>query len=527
MKRLLHRARVLIARGRSEIWGPEALERHDGRGQLYSAVRIVTITVKGLEENKAASRAAALSFSSLLGLGPVVALAMLVAGFMLNDQDPHLAVNTLNRVISFVAPQIVEYERVTGERPPPPRESRSDVLAALPQTQPDTSTADRPDADSAAVPAAIRPELEELIEGFVTSSRSGAVGAIGALTLIIIVLQLFTSIESAFNDIWGVQRGRSWLMRIVFYWTILTLGSVLFFAALTGLSAGAFFNTFAERIPFGPELLQFLALLLPAGSVVLLVVVLATFYRTIPNTHVTWGASLIGALVVAVLLVANNTLAFLYFKRVVLSKSLYGSLGILPILMFGLYVFWFFVLLGGQVSYAVQNSRYRNSQAAWQNLNVRVREHISLLVLLAVCRRFHACLPPCSASQLGDLLQVPTQLLNASLTRLVRMKLLTPIPSDSKATDTDDFYQPARPLSRITLARFKQLDDECSIDETEHVQVENIDPVVARFNSAKKEVLDGEFFQTPLDRLFDTLPLESSTAAPFAFALPGETPFPR
>ena len=59
------------------------------------------------------------------------------------------------------------------------------------------------------------------------------------------------------------------------------------------------------------------------------------------------------------------------------------------------------------------------------------------------------------------------------------------------------------------------------------MQVENIDPVVARFNSAKKEVLDGEFFQTPLDRLFDTLPLESSTAAPFAFALPGETPFPR
>ena len=43
--------------------------------------------------------------------------------------------------------------------------------------------------------------------------------------------------------------------------------------------------------------------------------------------------------VVTVTLIAINTLAFLYFKRVVLSKSLYGSVGILPILMLGLALF--------------------------------------------------------------------------------------------------------------------------------------------------------------------------------------------
>lgn len=520
MKRLLTQARDLIRRGRRDIWAPEALERRDARGRLYAACRVIGITVNGLQENKAASRAAALSFSSLLGLGPVVALAMLVAGFMLNDQDPNLAVNTLNRVIVFVAPQIVEYEKVTGNQPPPPRESRSDLLAALPSTAP--ATADSPDAPPP--PTAVRPELVELIEGFVASSRNGAVGAIGAITLIVIVLQLFTSIETAFNDIWGVQRGRSWLMRIVFYWTILTLGSVLFFAALTGLSAGTFFNTFAERIPFGTELLGFLALLLPAGSVLLLIVVLATFYRTIPNTPVTWTASFIGAVVVAILLVGNNTLAFLYFKRVVLSKSLYGSLGILPILMFGLFVFWFFVLLGGQVSYAVQNARYRNSQAAWQNLNARLRERLSLLVFLAVCRRFHACLPPCSATDLSQILQVPTQLLNTSLARLVRMGLLTPIPAADDSDGSDVRYHPARPLGRITLARFKQLDDDCADAEDDDVQVDGLDPVVNHFDAAKSGLLGSELFQIPLDRLFDHHPINVDTATPFIFALPGETP---
>jgi membrane protein len=395
------------------------------------------------------------------------------------------------------------------------------VLAALPASTAPSDAATDPSAE----PDIVRPELVELIDGFVQSSRSGAVGAIGALTLILIVIQLFTSIETAFNDIWGVQRGRSWLTRIVWYWTILTLGSVLFFSALTGLSAGAFFNTFAARIPYADQLVSFLRLLLPAGSLVLLVAVLATFYRIIPNTRVTWFAAFIGAALVALLLVGNNTLAFLYFRRVFLSKSLYGSLGILPILMFGLYVFWFFVLLGGQVSYAVQNARFRNSQVAWQHLDPGARIRLSLLVLLAVCRRFHACLHPCSASQLGTLLQVPTQLLNECLNRLVRMGLLTPIPADDGGTGTDARYQPARPLSRTTLGDFRRRDEACG--EADEIPIEALDPLLNRFAEARTAFLKTDFFSTPLDRLFDQHPMGSVAGSPFPFALPGETPEPR
>ena len=39
-----------------------------------------------------------------------------------------------------------------------------------------------------------------------------------------------------------------------------------------------------------------------------------------------------------------------------MQKSLYGSLGLMPILIFGMFIFWFFVLVGGQISYAVQMS---------------------------------------------------------------------------------------------------------------------------------------------------------------------------
>jgi membrane protein len=501
-----------------EIWQPTHLTDLSLRGRVYALLRVGFLTVTGIDDNKAFSRAAALSFSSLLGLGPLVAIAVLVAGFMLDQNDPQLAVNSLNKLIKFVAPQIAQYEKIgqaAGQNPPATGQKSDVVTAATLNTLPPPAGLQAAATGSPAAKVEVNPELVELIDGFIAGSRNGAVGAVGAITLIIIVLQLFTSIENAFNDIWGVHRGRSWLMRIVYYWTILTLGAVVFFAAVTGLSAGAFFNAFAERIPLGHELVHLLQLLIPSLSVLLLMAVLTLFYRHIPNTHVNWQAAFIGAVVVAALLVLNNYLAFLYFRRVILSKSLYGSLGILPILMVGLYVFWLFVLLGGQVSYAVQNVRFRNSQVVWNSLAESMRERLSLIVLLTVCRRFHQCLPPCTASQLGAMLNVPTQLLNECINRLSEMKLVTPIPPQQGEAAADYRFQPAKPLNRISLSDFKTLDDDFGADPTGPV-LSDIDPIVVRYNEETGALTQAEFFKKNIETLFQEFPIDTSRP-PFAF----------
>lgn len=520
MARLTERWRKFVHLYNNEIWQSASLKDTSLRGRFYAVLRVISITLTGLEENKAFSRAAALSFSSLLGLGPLVAIAVLVAGFVVDQNDPHLAANSLNKLIKFVAPQIAQYEKISpanGAKSIPPGKKSDVITAATLNTPPPPAGLQQAGAANPAPDAQVEvdPELVELIDGFVSGSRNGAAGALGALTLIIIVLQLFTSVENAFNEIWGVRRGRTWLMRIVFYWTVLTLGAVLFFTAVTGLSAGAFFNTFAEKIPLGQELLHGLQLLVPSLSIVVLVAILALFYRYIPNTHVFWRAALIGAIVVALLLVLNNFLAFLYFRRVLLSKSLYGSLGILPILMFGLYIFWFFVLLGGQVSYAVQNVRYRNSQVVWNSLAESMRERLSLIVLLTICRRFHECMPPCTASQLSSMLKVPTQLLNECINRLGHMHLVTAIPPQPNETATDFRYQPARPLNRITLSDFKTLDDDFGEDPTGPALTE-IDPIVARYNTETAALTRAEFFQKSVETLFTEFPIAESRP-PFTF----------
>jgi membrane protein len=469
------------------IWQPQYLRDRSPRGRFYAVLRVILIAGSGLIESKAASRAAALSFSTLLGVGPLLSIAVLIAGFALDSEDPDLASRTLHKLIRYAAPQLAYYEN------PPPGEPRVDRVAPPP------------------TPAAgpINPELIKVINDIIAGSRNGAVGVLGALTLTIIVIQLFTSIETVFNEIWGVRRGRSWLMRIVFYWTILTLGSVLFFAAATGLSVGAMLNAFAERIPYGARLLPVLQLLLPGGSALLLVAILTVFYRTIPNTRVHWNAALVGALIVTALLILNNFLAFLYVKRVLLTGSLYGSLGLGLVVMSGLYVFWFFVLLGGTVSYAVQNVHFRNSQAIWNTLSEQLRERLSLVVLLTIGRRFDACAPASTAAELSETLKVPTQIVNESLNRLVQMDLVTPIPARAGDSDTDLRFQPSRPLSRITLGDFKRRDDELG-DCSSAVSLTRLDPILQLYDERTAQVVEDASFATPLEQLFREFPEEDA-----------------
>lgn len=544
MSRLTDLWRRLLILYRREIWQTAALRDNSPRHWLHAILRIISITTTVFSETKAASRAAALSFSSLLGLGPLVAIAMLVAGLVLGQGDPNLAVNTLNRLIHFVAPQINLYEQMTGEAaanrlgpaltPAPIVHPADETAPAAKEGGKVAVHADHTDQAPVPVgsakpalappgapktPTVVNPQLVQLINDFTNGARSGRAGALGAFSLILIVLLLFKTIEDAFNEIWGVRRGRSWAMRVVFYWTILTLGAVVFFAAVTLLGAGAFVNVFFERLPFGEQLLALLRWSLPAFSFVLVVLVLTLFYRVIPNTHVFWRAAFLGAVVVAALLTLNNFLAFLYVRRVLLSKSLYGSLGVLPVLMFGLYIFWLYLLIGGQISYAVQNVHFRNSQSAWSQLTESMRERLSLVVLLTIGRRFQACLPAISASDLGDLIKVPTQILNESLNRLVDMKLITPIPPPPDAATTDLLYQPARPLGRITLLEFKRLDDNIGVDPV-GTSLAQLDPILARYDQALDAVAEQAFFQKSLEELFVEHPFDESRP-PFAL---GERP---
>ncbi len=497
-----------------EIWQNAFLKDRSPRGLFYAVLRVVSITITVFSESRVTSRAAALSFSSLLGLGPMIAIGVLIGGFMLGKNSDQVIADHIGHLMELVAPQLA----IDSGAPAP------DGTVGTAQSPATPAHNEGGDVNKASVvhdgrhPGAhLNPDVVHFVGGIVTGARSGFGGVFGAISLIMIVLLLFKSIEDAFNDIWGVRVGRSVVVRVVFYWTILTLGAVIFFAAIALLGAGTFvtmFQPYILRFPGGQELFHVLQWSLPLLSVTVLLGILTLVYRVIPNTRVFWSAAAIGAFVVTLLLILNNYVAFLYVRRVILTRSLYGSVALPLVLMLGLYIFWLYLLIGGIVSYAVQNVHFRSSQAAWGTLPEQTRERLSLVVFLTICRRFRECLPPISASQLSAMLKVPTQLVNECLGRLEKLKLVTPVMPEPSESEGDARYQPARPLNRITLFDFKTLDDNYG-ENPLGSSLEHIDPLLARYDAGLSHLGEDPFFQKSLDQLFVEHPFDESRP-PFA-----------
>src|ERR1035438_7087581 len=93
-----------------DIWQASLLSDRSPRGRFYALLRVVSISATSFFETKTLSRAADLSFSSMLPLGPLIGIAMLVASTGLGERNPNLAADALNRAITFVAPQLNQYE---------------------------------------------------------------------------------------------------------------------------------------------------------------------------------------------------------------------------------------------------------------------------------------------------------------------------------------------------------------------------------------------------------------------------------
>ena len=473
------RAREVLGR---DIWELEHVGRRTARARAYLMLRVLVLTWQGLRRNRIPVQAAALTFYSLIGLGPLIALGIMVSGFVVDQGEENMAMEAISKAIAFAAPQLALDVDAKAAGAPEKEGSRAGKTPPGPAAPgPDTApgprppAGDAPDATQAGESGAngptgaetesespssdgateLAPEMRELINRFIEAAQSGTVGVVGSLMLFVIVIQVLSSIEGSFNSLWGVEKGRRLGERIVVYWTFISLGAVVGAASLTLVTLRTISNVM-EKLPFGGEFLSLLLLFSPVITFLLLTFLLANFFRFIPNTRVEWRPALAGAALVVLLLNLYNTLSFLYVQRVVDTRSLYGSVGILVVLMIGLYVFWLLILFGGQVTYAVQNADYLTNENAWQKISERTREVVSLGILLLVAGRFREGTAPLRASRLREILRVPSHILITSLDRLCELGYLCPGDGAVAEAERDRAFQPARPLESLTLGNFKQ-----------------------------------------------------------------------
>jgi membrane protein len=396
------------------FFNERGIEREDAPRQSWvmRTAHFWLLVCKSFSRNRCPVRASALAFSSLLALIPMLAVVFGIATGVLKSRGQAPARMLVDKLISAVAP----YTESTLL----PDAAPTDTARQLAETK--------------------REEAVQKITEFINNAQSGTVGVTGMIALVVVALSMLIRIEATFNDIWGLTRGRSWYMQVILYWAVITLGPILLIVAL-GLTSGEHFEQSKKWLMDLPFIGGLAFKILP---IVVLSVMFAVFYQLMPNTRVQPRAAMAGGVVAGLLWYFNNVLGVVFVSRVTSNNAIYGSIGMIPVLMIGLYFGWMILLFGAQVAYAWQNRAAYLAEKRTETVNQRGRELAALRVMAVTGRAFQEGRPPPGINQLSATLGLPSKLVSQVLRVLIQSRLIV------ETQDSESGYTPARPLRQIT-----------------------------------------------------------------------------
>lgn len=293
-----------------------------------------------------------------------------------------------------------------------------------------------------------RSRVVQTITDSIQKINTGGLGVTGMLGLIFVAILLLSTIETTFNDIWGVTHGRTWLARIIQYWATVTLGPLIPILAIA-LNAGSQIQTVETWLSGLPvisdntaKFIFFIAL--KVVPFVVLSVAFALFYQLMPNTRVRWQAALVGGIVGGCLWQLNSLFSVVYISRVEIYTSIYGPLSLVPIFLIGLYFSWLILLFGAQVAYTFQNRLAYFQERQTEAVNEFGREFVALRIMTLLARRFSRGSKPATEIELGQTLAVPTRLVGDVLKPLNSAGLI------HEVEGLETGYTVARPLEKLT-----------------------------------------------------------------------------
>jgi YihY family inner membrane protein len=300
---------------------------------------------------------------------------------------------------------------------------------------------------SSSLLAASVSEVADRIYEFLERARSGAVGLVGFVFLLVTAVSLFLSIESAFNRIWRVTHTRPFHRRVITFYAVITLSP-----ALVGLAifATASLQAGLDRVPFGVGVsARVLPWLLEATALTLV-------YRLMPHARVRWLPAFVAGVVAAVVFDItkwgfNNYVATIYAGSV--RAAIYGSFALVPMFFFWIYVAWIIVLGGVELTFIVQNWKLLNDERVVRRHRQLHGErrmpsgYMTARVFLEVADCFRKHGGGVSLEDVARKLEVSIAELQPVVKLLTDAQLLVIVEDASEALEVI----PGRALTRVTL----------------------------------------------------------------------------
>ena len=438
LKAFIERLKVFVTK---DIWAFDFYQKGPLRRAIGKTVKVIVIAVRTFLDDKVMTKAAALTYSTLFAIVPILALIFAVArGFGFE-----------NIVTGLIQKGLAE-----------DNETLTSVM--------------------------------QFIDGYMQYVSSGAFIGIGLLFLLFSVYSLADGIETNLNSIWHVKQNRGMGRKITDYFSLILLIPIGIIC-LSGMSVltSKILSRMEGFLLLG-GFVQFLIIALPylvAGFI------LTGFYMFMPNTKVKFSHAIIPGFIAGCLF---QILQNLYFDGQLSLSSynqIYGGFAALPLFLFWLNISWAIILFGCELAYVSQNNDSFNYFKEPDKISRRHEDFYCLMVMSCICKRFDQHLPALNRKELASELHIPIRYVISSLDMLVEAGLLeTVLQSDER----EPAYVPSTDPTKITVVFVLSRINNTGYCDLEHALESDIRGALLKIDQERKS-LSGDIWSTPLANL--------------------------
>lgn len=334
-----------------------------------------------------------------------------------------------------------------------------------------------------------QPQAADTIVGFVNSylvhTQSGIILGIGLLVMLWTVTMLIKNIELAFNKIWQVKKPRSFFRTVTDYMGMFLLAPIII-VVTSGISIFMVAVTKEKGLEVFAPMVR---LVLDVMPYVVMSGVFIALYVFMPNTKVRLSRA-IGPGILAGVAMQGLQLFYIHSQIWVSSyNAIYGSFAALPLFMLWVQISWTICLFGAELCYTSQNLEESAFRTYTEDISIRYKELLSIIIMKHICKRFELGEKPYTALELKLATNIPIRITQELLYELTKMHFVSEITSDEKGEYS--VYQPAEDISRLSVGllidRFETIGKwELSIkmDELNH---ENWNRILSNRNRYLKE----------------------------------------
>ena len=287
----------------------------------------------------------------------------------------------------------------------------------------------------------------QFVDSYLSQTTGGVFLGVGLIALLWTFISLVNNMESIFNDIWYVKKDRTAYRKLTDYFSMLILMPILIIVS-GGLSI--FMSTLVSKIEGYALLAPMIKFLISLIPYVLSWLMFTALYVFMPNTSVKLFYALIAGLIAGFLFQAFQ---YLYISgQVWVSKynAIYGSFAALPLFLLWLQVSWTICILGAQLTHIMQNFKRYDNYKEVNNASYEYRNYIAVVLMSMICKQYAGGNEkPFSARQLSNKCHIPIQLTQMVLNELTEAELLIMNAPDKSQ---EEIYLPASGCVDITLA---------------------------------------------------------------------------